>query len=101
MPVNTVDNILAVHQIKSLDVIHIDTEGYDYEILKTIDLKQYLPKIILIEYFNLNKENRIKMLGILKANNYKTFRNKQDFMAIHSSVSNNFLKDNILYPKWD
>ena len=101
VPVNTVENILAAHQIKSLDVIHIDTEGYDYEILKTIDLKQYLPKIILIEYFNLNKEDQIKILGILKANNYKTFRNKQDFMSIHSSVSNNFLKDNILYPKWD
>lgn len=84
-----------------MDVIHIDTEGYDYEILKTINLNQYLPKIILIEYFNLNKEDRIKMLGILKANNYKTFRNKQDFIAIHSSFSNKFLKDNILYPKWD
>lgn len=81
-----------------MDVIHIDTEGYDNEILKTIDLKQYLPKIILIEIFNLNKEYRIKMLDILKANNYKTFRNKQDFMAIHSSVSNNFLKDNFYTP---
>ena len=36
------------NNIRTFDIISIDTEGYDYIILKNIDLKQYKPKVVRI-----------------------------------------------------
>ncbi len=80
---DTVKNILDKNKVDKLDLIHFDTEGYDFEILKTIELKKYSPKVILIEYANLEKENRILMLKLLRLNGYMVYRNNQDFISIH------------------
>ena len=37
-----------------IDVLSIDVEGYDFKALKSIDLHQYRPRIILIEIHNLD-----------------------------------------------
>ena len=101
VPVDTIENVLLDSGIKSLDIVHIDTEGYDLEILKTINLKLYSPKIVLTEYVNLNKSDRKKMLKLLRSNGYYIFRNNQDFISIKNSFSKRFIQNNILYPKWD
>lgn len=45
-PLNEILNDFA---IKSIDVLDIDVEGMDFEILKSIDLNKYQPKLILFE----------------------------------------------------
>ena len=100
VPVNTIQYILKEHKVEKLDLIHIDTEGYDFEILKTINLKNYGPQIVLAEYINLNKSDRIKMLQMLKENGFKSYRHRQDFISIHRSVHKKLMKKTIIYPKW-
>ena len=43
------------HSVKSIDLIHIDTEGFDYEILKLIDFKCYKPVLLIYEHKHLSK----------------------------------------------
>lgn len=100
VPVNTIQNILKEHKVEKLDLIHIDTEGYDFEILKTINLKNYAPQVVLAEYINLNKSDRIKMLQMLKENGFKSYKHHQDFISIHRSVHKKLMKNTIIYPKW-
>ncbi|HEV7230262.1 MAG TPA: FkbM family methyltransferase [Bacteroidia bacterium] len=48
------DSLLKKYSISKLDLIHIDTEGYDYEIIKTISLKNADPDLILFEHKHLS-----------------------------------------------
>ena len=43
------ENFCINNGIKSVDFLHVDTEGYDYKILQTIDFNKYNVKIILFE----------------------------------------------------
>jgi len=43
------DQLLRRHGLSSLDLLQIDVEGYDYEILKTLDFDQIRPLFINYE----------------------------------------------------
>ena len=61
-----IDNHL---QIKEIDYLSIDTEGSEYEILKTIDFNLYKFKIITVEHNY--TQNRQKIYKLLTQNMYK------------------------------
>ena len=67
----------------NFDFLNIDCEGNDYKILKTIDLKKYTPKIIIIEASETNKKNIYDYLDLY---GYKIFEIKH--------VSHIFKKEN-------
>jgi FkbM family methyltransferase len=60
-------NILDRNGITEIDFCTIDTEGGEYDILKSIDLKKYKINIILVE----NNYNETKTRDLLIANGYK------------------------------
>jgi FkbM family methyltransferase len=48
-------NILAKHDIpQGFDVLSVDVEGYEYEALRKFNLKDWMPKIIIIELHDNN-----------------------------------------------
>lgn len=52
METKTLDSVLDAflpRGIKEIDFLSIDVEGYDFRVLKSIDLVKYKPKLILIE----------------------------------------------------
>ena len=49
VPCTTIQAILNRHQLETVDFIHLDTEGYDYKILQTIDFGKLRVKAILFE----------------------------------------------------
>lgn len=49
----TLSSLMKKHGVEKVDLLQIDAEGYDYEILKTLDIK---PKIVHYENMNLGKE---------------------------------------------
>ncbi|MGH8506702.1 MAG: FkbM family methyltransferase, partial [Stenotrophobium sp.] len=50
----TFDGLCAEQDVARFDVLHIDAEGYDYEILKSVDLAKYRPAAVLFEHAHLN-----------------------------------------------
>ena len=52
------------------DFLNIDLEGHDYEVLKNIDLKKYVPKLICIEILE-NSNDKEKIFSYMKEHNFK------------------------------
>jgi hypothetical protein len=50
--------LLHRHQIDRLDLLVIDTEGWDWRILRQFDLARLRPKLILFEHQHLSAEAR-------------------------------------------
>jgi len=45
----TLENLLDHYRIRNLDLLQIDAEGYDYEILRSVDLSRIRPRFINYE----------------------------------------------------
>jgi hypothetical protein len=53
----TFDKICSIHGITNIDYLQIDTEGFDSEIIKMIDLSKYKINRIRFEKWSFNPEN--------------------------------------------
>jgi len=60
--------ILDRNRIDHIDLLHIDTEGADWMVLKQLELDRYAPRVILIEHKHLQPEERTKMVHFLSGN---------------------------------
>ena len=52
------DTLIAENEVKKVDLIHIDTEGYDYEVLKLFPFSSFQPKVVIFEHTHLSSEDR-------------------------------------------
>lgn len=50
--------MLARNGVTTIDVLHIDTEGYDWKILQQLDLRMVKPKAILFEHKHLSAADK-------------------------------------------
>ena len=64
---DTLDNIILNSKYKNhtFDLLSIDVEGHELDVLKGFDLDKYSPKVIVVEYLDLNVSKlEIKNLSI-------------------------------------
>jgi len=57
----TLNALFARHRITKLDVLQIDVEGYDWDVLQTLDLGRVSPTLIQIETGHLGRRTLTKM----------------------------------------
>lgn len=81
--VKPLTEILHEHNISHVTLLHVDTEGFDLEVLKSLGLPALCPSWILIEYKHLSAEDKSEMLSILLRAEYDVFDTKHDFFAMH------------------
>lgn len=84
--VETLDSILIKHQVKTIDFLHIDTEGYDLHVLKSIDLKKFSPLAICIEHKHLSKSQKLEMRTTLEQNEFIISELESDYFAVNSKI---------------
>jgi len=83
----TLNNIVDEFKIKEIELLHIDTEGHDYEILMNYNFK-IKPKTIIFEHKHsdgfLKNGIRLKtILNRLYSINYKlTYKNEEDITMV-------------------
>jgi FkbM family methyltransferase len=66
-----------------IDYFQVDTEGFDFEILKMLDFTKVKPNIIKYESVNLSKENQDNALSLLRENGYYLFNEFGDTVGIN------------------
>lgn len=86
VPCITLPELLAKHNIKAIDVLQIDTEGYDYHIIKQLDFTQYLPKVINMEMVNLPKNELRACKALLDNFGYLHTKAGYDLLAVQPSL---------------
>lgn len=78
---DTLQGLLDKHGFGCVDLLHVDTEGYDYEVFKQFDLGRYAPKVVLIEHKHLSTADKGRILDRL-AGRYAAFQLKGDLLAV-------------------
>ena len=92
--IDRLDNILAVNNVKKIDILKIDTEGHDFEVIK--GLGNYLHKVKYI-YFEHHFHNMLKknytlhdVNSFLSKNNFKkVFKLKMFFRKTFEYIYEN------------
>ena len=89
--VNTItwNSLIDKYKVNKINILHIDTEGYDWDIIKMIEFDKIQPEIIIYEYHHLTVYNCNKSIIYLKNNGYYVFRssNSYDIIAISKAIS--------------
>jgi len=79
----SVQSLLNKYSLYDLKLIHIDTEGYDGEIIKMIPFDKLKSlKIIIFEHVHLQREEYKLSLNILKKNRFKLFSDGPNTIGI-------------------
>jgi FkbM family methyltransferase len=56
----TFQQLLDRHGVTKFDLLVIDTEGYDWKVLRQVDLARYTPKIVIYEHKCLSAEEKVQ-----------------------------------------
>lgn len=82
----SIKDLVSSYNIKNLDLLVIDTEGYDYEILINIDFNLISPSIIHFEHGlkskTMTNEQFLKLKTVFYENDYQLFVSEGDVTAI-------------------
>jgi FkbM family methyltransferase len=74
VPVQTFASLLKKHAVKTVSLLAIDTEGFDYQILKSIDFSKIRPQIIEFEHSHLSVSDESESHRLLISNGYELHR---------------------------
>jgi FkbM family methyltransferase len=76
--------LLKKHDVTKIDLLQIDVEGYDFQIIKSIDFEQISPRIIRFEHANLRAIEKAQCVDFLIAKDYKLLIGAYDATAFQS-----------------
>jgi FkbM family methyltransferase len=74
VPCLTFESLCRRHDLSHLDVLLIDTEGYDYEILRQIDLHRLHPTLVVYESATLPTGDKTSAAELLDGCGYETIQ---------------------------
>ncbi len=74
-------SLLAKHRVGSVDLLMMDTEGYDFELLKQVDFSRIMPKVIVYEHKHLSRSDRYACRTMLAEHGYIFSRHFSNTMA--------------------
>jgi hypothetical protein len=74
--------LLERHGIEGPDLLVIDTEGHDWAFIRSIDLAEHGPRLLIYEHFHLSPQDRAAALAHLQAAGYETLEEGFDTMAL-------------------
>jgi FkbM family methyltransferase len=87
VPVMTFDTLIKKHDIDHVSLLAIDTEGFDFEIIKSIDFEKTKPRIIEYEHTHLSRNDEKECVQLLVSEGYKVLRSFGDdtLAVLHKS----------------
>ena len=68
------DTLLREYNISHIDLLHIDTEGFDFEVIRLFDIQNTQPKAIVFEHIHLSEDDKASCLSHLHQNQYQIKR---------------------------
>ena len=92
MPVRPLSTILNQYG-HGIHLLHIDTEGHDYEVLRTLDFRRHRPHAVLIEHKHLSVADKDATRELLEQHNYRVRDCGADYFAVTASLGS-------LLPRW-
>ena len=82
VPTTTFTDVLGAAGNPRVDVLQIDTEGYDWHVLRTFDLATHGPVVINMEFYCLPLSERISTFALLRQHGYAYRFDGMDLLAV-------------------
>lgn len=88
VPCTTLDALMQKHELHDLDILQIDTEGYERDVLETLDLVRHAPRLIQFEHGHMRPGDITHVFGRLSKHGYRMlYGGRQiDSLACHVSA---------------
>jgi FkbM family methyltransferase len=83
----TLHDVLDDHGLDRCDLLLIDTEGHDFEIIRTTDFSRIRPLVLIYEHKHLRQADRVACWRLLQANGYRCAAGWSDTLAILDGLS--------------
>lgn len=77
--VERLSGILEENGISAVTLLHVDTEGSDLRVLKSLDFNRVKPLAILIEHRHLPSKDKRELRQVLKEEGYRVFNCGSDY----------------------
>ena len=81
VPARTLPSLLDKYAIRDIGLLQIDTEGFDFEVIKMINFEKSKPVIINFEDGFLSRNARNACLELLRDQGYRVLKNGLDTVA--------------------
>jgi FkbM family methyltransferase len=86
VPCHTVESALRAAGLAQVDLIQIDAEGYDWPIIRSIDLARVNPRIIRFEYRHMSDADADACISHLASHGYRFVLESYDIIAVRVAV---------------
>jgi FkbM family methyltransferase len=73
IPCITLDRLISDNNVNEISILHIDAEGFDLEVLGTIDLVKIKPSMIMIEHKHLPLKPLLRVVSSMQSRGYVSF----------------------------
>ena len=77
----TLEHLLEKNDTSKVNLLFIDTEGFDYEILKTVNFDKVVPDVVIYESRHLSKEDHAESIAMLQKLGYNIYKAEHDTVA--------------------
>lgn len=98
VPCMTFDSLCRKHDVQHVDIVQIDTEGYDFEVIKLIDLDRYRPTLVMCEHIHMEGETLEACVNHMSRHGYEHFRGDLDVLFLR--VGDLGLRDRHIQRLW-
>jgi FkbM family methyltransferase len=88
MKCETLTLVLQRHAVDKIDLVHLDLEGFDYQVLRQFDFVKYHPILVMFEHKHLNFLSRICAMALLSKHSYVLHEIGGDTIAILKKQNN-------------
>lgn len=83
VPTITFGDLCRQNNLGRIDVVQIDTEGFDYEIIKLIQSEGLSPTVLMYEHIHLSPDDRDECERLLMDNHYEIHSDVMNTMGLH------------------
>jgi FkbM family methyltransferase len=82
VPTMTPKSLFEKHNVTKVDLLQVDSEGYDYEIIKMILDTNIFPKIINYEHIHLSRKDQVNCRRLLMSKGFRFAQSERDTLAV-------------------
>jgi len=82
LPVITFYELLQKNNFDDVDLLHLDTEGFDYKILRSIDFSKYNIRVVVFEGEWMTRLELKEIIEYLRKNDYHIYRCGIDYACV-------------------
>src|SRR5438128_148642 len=81
----TIASLLQEHGLERCDLLQIDAEGFDYQLVRTIDFKAVKPLIIRFEHAHMTDDECNQTIELLASHGFRFITERRDIIALRES----------------